>query len=1040
MSGKPVPVRGASTVPLRGPEAARWQQAVPELLVDDDSGDDGKGTMRLGEADLAALDGPPEPTMHLDECDLAAVDGPADPTMHLDERDLDPASPDAATPAPRTDRRDSLPGTPVRLARDTPLSWGPVALAEVTAAVQAAEFGPGTRISQHELIRELGRGGMGTVYLARDTKLGRRVAIKFLHGADTSNLDRFLLEARATARCSHDNIVVIHDVDVHQGRPYMVLEYLRGQPLSDLLGDEPMPAGRAVALMVPVVRALVCAHERGIVHRDLKPDNVFVTEAGAVKVLDFGIAKAVAQGPLTMSGELSRVGEAVPRELPALPASEVLTRDGALMGTLPYMAPEQWNGDLIDHRTDLWAVGIMMFRMLAGHHPLAPLRGRQLMITALLDQPMPRLRELMPELPPALAAAVDRCLIKQRDARMADAGALLAALEPLLPGRRRHTTSLRAGEAPYAGLGAFQEADADYFFGRTREITALAARLRERPLVGVVGSSGVGKSSFVRAGLIPALKRSGEPWEALVIRPGRDPAAALAAAVTPLSTIGAGAGTGSGGDALAAEDAVRQRLAAEPGYLGALLRGHARRRGCRILVFVDQFEELYTLVADPATRAVFTASLAGVADDAASPLRVVLSLRADFLDRVAEDARFMAELGGGLFFLTPPDRDGLREAITRPAEMAGYRFEVDGVVEHMLDTLAATPGALPLLQFAATKLWEGRDLDRRLLPEAGYVAMGGITGALASHADAVVAELPPQGRDLVRALFLRLVTPERTRAIASVSELETLSPLPGEVVQLVDYLVRARLLTVQTGADRAGASVELVHESLIHTWPLLRRWLDENQEDAAFLDELRSAARKWDSRGRAPGLLWRGQAMQEARRFQRRYQGALSSLEQDYLNAVLTLATRTQRRKRLAVTGVIGFLSLLVAAAAIALVLIREAQSDAHRQALLAQEQARIAAEAESKARAAETAVREQLARVQAEVKARKEAEDEAAAAKGQVASSQAELQRANAELQEALRRAREAQAKAERLLDREKERTAKLIKLLGASMSKELK
>src|SRR5690606_3604116 len=157
------------------------------------------------------------------------------------------------------------------------------------------------------------------------------------------------------------------------------------------------------------------------------------------------------------------------------------------------------------------------------------------------------------------------------------------------------------------------------------------------------------------------------------------------------------------------------------------------------------------------------------------------------------------------------------------------------MVEHMLDHLQHTQGALPLLQFAASKLWELRDSGRKLLTAASYQAIGGIAGALASHADAVVAGLSQAAQALARALFLRLVTPERTRAVVSVDELAELGRDPVEIRRLVDVLVQSRLLVVQS-SETGSASVEIVHESLIQSWPLLRRWLEENQEDAAFLE------------------------------------------------------------------------------------------------------------------------------------------------------------------------------------------------------------
>ena len=178
--------------------------------------------------------------------------------------------------------------------------------------------------------------------------------------------------------------------------------------------------------------------------------------------------------------------------------------------------------------------------------------------------------------------------------------------------------------------------------------------------------------------------------------------------------------------------------------------------------------------------------------------------------------------------------------------MAGFQFEMPAIVDDMLDHLETTPGALPLLQFAASKLWEhARHRRASMLTHQSYAAMGGVAGALASHADRVVNELGPQQGALVRAILLRLVTPERTRAIVPIAELRELSREVGEVQRLVDQMVDARLLVVQTLEGGKGSTVEIVHESLVHGWPTLRRWLDENQDDAALVDQLRTAARQW---------------------------------------------------------------------------------------------------------------------------------------------------------------------------------------------------
>src|SRR5258706_3947902 len=157
---------------------------------------------------------------------------------------------------------------------------------------QSFGLAPGAKIGQYELIRELGRGGMGVVYAARDTRLGRRVAIKFVLQATGEVAQRFLIEARSLARCEHPNIVVIHAADEHAGSPYLVLEFLEGHSLRDVMAAAPrLPATRVVELILPAARALARAHELHIVHRDLKPENVFLPTAGPIKALDFGIAE-----------------------------------------------------------------------------------------------------------------------------------------------------------------------------------------------------------------------------------------------------------------------------------------------------------------------------------------------------------------------------------------------------------------------------------------------------------------------------------------------------------------------------------------------------------------------------------------------------------------------------------------------------------------------------------------------------------------------------------------------------------------------------
>ncbi|MGE5187280.1 MAG: protein kinase domain-containing protein [Acidobacteriota bacterium] len=875
------------------------------------------------------------------------------------------------------------------------LAFGDTGAPDAGAPGDAPWLVPGGRIRQYELIRELGRGGMGLVYAARDTRLGRRVAMKFLNHRSREVAGRFLVEARATAQCSHDNIVIIHEVDEHEGVPYMVLEYLEGHPLRELIDGGRMPVSRVVEIAVPISRALARAHELGIVHRDLKPENVFVTSAAQVKVLDFGIAKAL--------GPASTVREApAPAQVAAGTGELRLTREGSLLGTLPYMAPEQLGAEELDQRADVWALGIMMFEMLAGRHPIDPLTIHELLACAGSNDPMPAIASLRGDVPDELATLVDGCLRKRREERIASAGELAAELERMLPHRRGR--ALAEGESPYPGLTAFQEADADRFFGRDRDVARMVARVRELPLTGVIGPSGIGKSSFVRAGVGPALKASGEPWDIVTLRPGRQPLAALASVLERLTSRSGG----SRETKLAEHDELVRRLRAEPGYLGAQLRVRAKQTAGQLLLFVDQFEELYTLAPSAEDRRAFTAALAGVADDSGSPLRVLVSMRSDFLERVAEHPAFAEELTRGLVLLAAPDRDGLREALVRPIELVGYRFETSAMVGDMLDALAASPGALPLLQFSAAKLWDARDRERRLLTVSSYHAIGGISGALAMHADDVIARLNAGARRLAHKIFRHLVTPERTRAIVELSDLQALASDRGEIARVIDQLVAARLLVVQSGGDSGGGSVELVHESLIERWPALRRWLDEDAEDAAYVAHLAAAAKQWDVKGRPAGLLWRGDAVDEARRWYAERPRDLTARDQAFIDAVFALARRGRRARRGALVGAFALLAVIAAGATIAFVWVRGAEQKATAAAAEANDRFEQLQRTEHERRTAEQ-------RRSAAEQGKQKAEAEVKAKDALVQESREELQAENARLVDALGEASAARQRAER-------------------------
>lgn len=850
------------------------------------------------------------------------------------------------------------------------------------------ELTPGTVINHYEIIRQIGSGGMGVVYLARDRKLGRKVAVKVLNARGPEFTRRFITEAQATAQCTHENIVVIHEVGEFQGDPYMVLEYLEGQSLADLR-DAPRGEGRAVEVVTGIARALVRAHDAGIVHRDLKPENVFLTNSGSVKVLDFGIAK------LLKSSEGRPQNEGSLRDVSCSPTGH--SKRSTVSGTVAYMSPEQWGAaDFIDHRTDIWSLGLILAELVMGSHPLDDLEDPVTWVRDLSHE-FSSFTQRAPLLSAELSSVIEKCLRKDKAERYGDASDLLRALEPFLPGHLA-TGPVTLDFGPYAGLRAFQEEDASRFFGREKEVATLAARLIDTPLVAVVGPSGIGKSSLLRAGVVPALKASGSVWRVLVTRPGRDPIASLARLIASLTSKPAG----DDEQRLMAD--LREKLILEPGYFGNVLRSEATATRTRLLVLVDQFEELYTLDAQGLGRKAFLACLLGAADDAESPLRVVTTLRADFLGRVAEDPGFMDEVSNGLVFLGPPTPEGLTQALLRPAELAGYRFESDAMVREMVAYLESTPAGLPLLQFAAAQLWEARDPSRKLLTEGAYRGLGGVAGALVSHADRVLSGLSPSLKALCRSLFVQLVTLERTRAVRRIDELRELlsaSAGSGEVERLIRHLVDSRLLVTQS-AD-GTASAELVHESLITNWPALRRWLEESLEDSLFLDQLIAAARQWNHNRRDRGLLWSGDMVAELERFERRYKGKLPQMGREFADAAYALARSGVRKRRvIAISGVLLLLGLL-AATNIALLVIRKSQVEAQDSATEARaahtratQELEVRKRAEEKERGLSEELRRALATLQVaneQLKGREEAlRDRERALKGALAQLQEAL------------------------------------------------
>ncbi|MEH0416137.1 nSTAND1 domain-containing NTPase [Streptomyces sp. B21-083] len=427
--------------------------------------------------------------------------------------------------------------------------------------------------------------------------------------------------------------------------------------------------------------------------------------------------------------------------------------------------------------------------------------------------------------------------------------------------------------SPYMGLRRFQPQDREVFFGRDQLIADLTSLVRGHRVTVVVGASGSGKSSLLRAGLIPVLQSAdaGERPAALrIFTPGSRPAGTHAHLLSP-----------------------------EPS-------------GADTVIVVDQFEEIFTLCSDPAEREAFIGLLLA-ARTPGSRLRVVIAVRADFFGRLAEHPALAAAVREATLLVTPMTPVELRDAIVKPAAAAGLIVE-RVLTARLVDDVTGHPGSLPLMSHVLLETWRRR--RKRTLTLAAYEAAGGIHGAIAQTAEALHTHLHPSQARHVRQIMLRLVTPgdgaPDTRRPAGRDELD--SDQPGETGQVLERLARARLLILDDN------TVEIAHEALLTAWPRLRDWIEQDRQHLHVHRQLTEAATTWEQLDRDTGALYRGTRLEQATRLDR---GSLSAAEQAFLDACLAAqaaehtALRRRMRLRRQAVALLSFLLLIATSAAI---------------------------------------------------------------------------------------------------------------------------
>ncbi|HWO25551.1 MAG TPA: bifunctional serine/threonine-protein kinase/formylglycine-generating enzyme family protein [Kofleriaceae bacterium] len=729
----------------------------------------------------------------------------------------------------RADRRPHTIIRPASLDDLRALGWSrPADLAADLAADSADDLSCAVLRGEIRVDEELARGSFGVVYRARQLWMRRDVALKVLPpGVDARSEDGqlFLDEIRAVARIDHPNVVRIYHADeTYDGRLFFAMELLTGEDLDQLADHGPVPPPRAIALVLQLLSGLAAAHETGLIHADIKPGNAFLARAGAeerVVLLDFGLARLARPGTTTESAG----------------------------GTPQYMAPEQLTQGRVDERSDVFSAGLVLFTLLTGWRRQ---RAKDLVppLERITDEPLRAVLSRALALDPAArygrAADFAAALAGLGDAPSGGAGAAPAPA-PGGPGGPGGPEVAAGSEPepvqppPFRRLRPFSERDRDRFFGRDREVAHLLDHVLQLPAVIYAAPSGVGKTSLLRAGLLPRLEALGGQGIYVACHAGTaDPSAAIAAAL------------GGGGTSLTEAWAFSM----------------PRSAGRRVLV-VDQIEAV--LARDEAATDQLLAALlgGGAAEDTRAHARdqaVVIAVREDFLGRLVDRLQPHAP-NLPILRLPPLTPAGARDALVRP--LAARRLEIDDdLLAQLVSDLTAAAATLgaemgwgatpavypPHLQLAGARLHETLPEDERVLTLRQYQHLGGIDEIVRSHLTHVLeSELARDQVPIARELFKHLITPAQTRAAPTEAELiaTVADPARAEATTAVLEALRHHGLVVRLARGHREASWELIHDSLI---PRIQAWMDEHDlERRRVLEVLRHHARQ--SRPEAPSLL-----------------------------------------------------------------------------------------------------------------------------------------------------------------------------------------
>jgi serine/threonine protein kinase/DNA-binding SARP family transcriptional activator/WD40 repeat protein len=734
----------------------------------------------------------------------------------------------------------------------------------------------GGSIRGYELREPIGKGPLATVYRGFQPSVGRQVAVKVFppeYANHPAFVRCFVGETRLIASLEHPHIVSVYDFWRGADGAYVIYPILNGRSLADAK-PEPLPVEQAMKLTSELGSALSYAHRQGVTHCNIKPSNILLDDDANAYLADFGSA---------------------------VPAVKAAT--GAVSASAAYRAPEDHAGEKMGVLSDIYSLAAVVAHLLTGDEPPD------------LD---------LSRIDPGLAHALNRGLAPNPQDRPETVDQFLELLTASPGGSsgRRLSVSFRN---PYKGLAAFDEIDAPDFFGRAEDIEQLVTMVAEHRLSAVVGPSGSGKSSVTLAGLLPALARGAIPgsesWVSVRSVPGASPFDELAMSLSGVSTqpvpeLVAGLSLPDGKGLLNVTKRIAQELDSE------------------VILIVDQFEEIFTLVASAEERNLFISTLVAATAGPSSRLRVVLTLRADFFHEVLSHQALGPVIGATHLALAPLGVEGIRQAIVDPAVRVGLRVE-PGLVNRIVADLSDQPGSLPLLQFTLDRLADGA--ADGCITNGDYHALGGVTGALAEQAEQAYQSLDETQQKVAEPIFTRLLTvlddAHDVRRRVRVSELRSLGLNPSAVDTVLDRFGRERLLTFDIDPITRGATVEVAHEALLREWPTLRRWVNTRRESLLLQRRFQTAFSEWEDSARNPDTLLTGGRLSQYEEWASGEGVTLTVAERDFLDTSIArrkdeeAQRRTQRHRILGGVAMAACVALVLAV--VALVLREQAEAEA---------------------------------------------------------------------------------------------------------------